>query len=202
MTVAATNELGTSTRSGRKKRLCVACNSRFYLSELLRVTRSPAGELVLDSRRNLGGRGANVCPTRKCLEKAIAGRRFEKTLKASVRYPDVEEFISSARVTSLRHLATLMISCNGARLLAIGSDEVKKSLDKGDASCLMIAKDASMKRRFLDLATDVDVPVMMLDSKQFMGDLLGRRPVGVIAVTDYGFAQRLTNILDRLEALV
>ena len=54
--------------------------------ELIRVVRSPEGEISIDSRGKKSGRGAYICPDEACLKKAVKSKALERTL--GVRIPD------------------------------------------------------------------------------------------------------------------
>jgi len=46
--------------------------------ELIRVVRSPEGEVSLDFRGKAPGRGAYVCPEPECLKKAIKTKAIDR----------------------------------------------------------------------------------------------------------------------------
>ena len=54
--------------------------------ELIRVVRSPEGEISIDSKGKKSGRGAYICPDEACLKKAVKSKALERTL--GVRIPD------------------------------------------------------------------------------------------------------------------
>lgn len=53
-------------------------------SELIRIVRSPEGEISLDATGKRSGRGAYICPSSSCLKKARKGRRIEKALECEI----------------------------------------------------------------------------------------------------------------------
>ena len=61
-------------------RTCVGCRVRALAGELLRVT-VVDGELVLDLRRRIGGRGAWLHPDPDCLTRAERRRAFPRALR-------------------------------------------------------------------------------------------------------------------------
>lgn len=65
-------------------RLCVACESVGSKRELLRIVRSPEGEVSIDLTGKKAGRGVYVCRKRECLEKAIKEKRLERGLRVSI----------------------------------------------------------------------------------------------------------------------
>ncbi|WP_414637415.1 YlxR family protein [Actinophytocola sp.] len=61
-------------------RTCVGCRGRALAGELLRVV-VVDGELVLDLRRRIGGRGAWLHPDPGCLTRAERRRAFPRALR-------------------------------------------------------------------------------------------------------------------------
>ncbi|CCJ33532.1 COG2740: Predicted nucleic-acid-binding protein implicated in transcription termination [Caloramator australicus RC3] len=52
--------------------------------ELIRVVRSPEGDISIDMTGKKAGRGAYICKDINCLEKAIKAKRFEKALEVKI----------------------------------------------------------------------------------------------------------------------
>ncbi len=52
--------------------------------EMIRVVKSPEGEISLDFTGKKSGRGAYICKSRECFEKARKARRFEKSLSCKI----------------------------------------------------------------------------------------------------------------------
>ena len=52
--------------------------------QLLRVVRSPEGEISLDQTGKKSGRGAYICREKECLEKAIRQHQIEKAFSCSI----------------------------------------------------------------------------------------------------------------------
>ena len=53
-------------------------------SELIRVVRSPEGEISLDLKGKKSGRGAYICRDLSCLKKARKGKRIERALECEI----------------------------------------------------------------------------------------------------------------------
>lgn len=66
------------------QRLCVGCRQMRPKRELIRIVRTPAGEVRVDPTGKASGRGAYVCPAGDCVEVAVRERRFEHALDASL----------------------------------------------------------------------------------------------------------------------
>ncbi|HAT98082.1 MAG: YlxR family protein [Acidaminococcaceae bacterium] len=66
------------------QRKCVGCGEMKSKKELIRVVRSPEGDISLDQSGKKAGRGAYVCPDKECITKAYKGHRLEKALEKQV----------------------------------------------------------------------------------------------------------------------
>lgn len=65
-------------------RRCVGCNTQRPKKELVRVVRSPEGEVSLDLTGKKSGRGAYLCPSAACLAKARKAKRLENAFGVPV----------------------------------------------------------------------------------------------------------------------
>ena len=65
-------------------RQCLGCREMKPKPELLRVVRSPEGEISLDPRGKKPGRGAYVCRSADCLRRAVKSRALSRALEAQI----------------------------------------------------------------------------------------------------------------------
>ena len=65
-------------------RQCLGCNEHKPKIELLRVVRSPEGEISLDFKGKKSGRGAYICRDVKCLRRARKSRRIDRNLECEI----------------------------------------------------------------------------------------------------------------------
>ena len=65
-------------------RSCVGCFESKPKKELIRIVRSPEGEISLDPDGKKSGRGAYICPDPECLRKARKAKRLEKSLECEI----------------------------------------------------------------------------------------------------------------------
>ena len=68
------------------QRQCVGCRTMKDKKALIRVVRTPEGQIVLDATGKKSGRGAYVCPDPACLKKARKSRALERAF--SLEIPD------------------------------------------------------------------------------------------------------------------
>ena len=87
----------TPSKKRIPERRCVGCSEHFPKSELVRVLRTPEGEILLDLTGKRSGRGAYICKNPACLKKARKSRRIETSLECTIPeevYNKMEEEIS------------------------------------------------------------------------------------------------------------
>lgn len=65
-------------------RQCLGCNQHMPKQQLLRVVRSPEGEVSLDFTGKKSGRGAYICKNLSCLKKVRKSRRLEHNLSCTI----------------------------------------------------------------------------------------------------------------------
>ena len=65
-------------------RQCVGCREMKPKKELIRVVRSPEGQVSLDFKGKLPGRGAYLCPDPACLARAKKSRALERAFSAQL----------------------------------------------------------------------------------------------------------------------
>ncbi len=65
-------------------RTCISCGEKSGKRTLVRIVRTPEGEVRLDETGRAAGRGAYVCANRACFERAMKRKAFAARLKTSV----------------------------------------------------------------------------------------------------------------------
>lgn len=65
-------------------RMCLGCNEMKPKKELIRVVKSPEGDISLDFKGKAPGRGAYICRSSDCLAKAKKARRLEKSFSCKI----------------------------------------------------------------------------------------------------------------------
>ena len=78
-------------------RMCTGCGQMKPKKELVRVVKSPEGEISLDLTGKKPGRGAYVCRSADCLKAARKARRLERAFSCQISaelYDRMEEELS------------------------------------------------------------------------------------------------------------
>jgi predicted RNA-binding protein YlxR (DUF448 family) len=66
------------------QRKCVACQEMMGKKELIRIVRSPEGDIQIDLTGKKPGRGAYLCGKANCFKLAKKSKAFERALKSPV----------------------------------------------------------------------------------------------------------------------
>ena len=66
------------------QRQCLGCRELKDKKALIRVVRSPEGEISLDFKGKKPGRGAYVCPDPACLAKVRKSRALERAFESAI----------------------------------------------------------------------------------------------------------------------
>ena len=65
-------------------RMCVGCREMKEKRALLRIVKSAEGEISFDPAGKKPGRGAYICRSTECLEKAVRQRQLERALEHKI----------------------------------------------------------------------------------------------------------------------
>lgn len=65
-------------------RQCTGCREMKPKRELIRVVRNADGDINIDTKGKLPGRGAYICPQTDCLKKARKSRALERAFGVSI----------------------------------------------------------------------------------------------------------------------
>lgn len=72
-------------------RVCIGCQEPKNKRDLIRIVRTPDGNVEVDLTGKKAGRGTYICPKRSCLEAAVKGKRIERSLKHPISAAVVAE---------------------------------------------------------------------------------------------------------------
>ena len=72
------------TRGKVPMRQCTGCREMKNKKEMMRVLKTGEGEILLDTTGRKNGRGAYLCYSLECLEKARNNKGLERSLKTEI----------------------------------------------------------------------------------------------------------------------
>ena len=71
-------------------RQCIGCGQMKSKKELLRILKTPEDMIILDATGRKNGRGAYLCNSRECLQRAIKTKGLERSFRMKI-LPEVYE---------------------------------------------------------------------------------------------------------------
>lgn len=82
------------------QRMCIACKQMKDKAELLRIVRSPEGEISLDFTGRRNGRGAYVCKSEECIVKCRKNKLLNRTFRQEVSDDVYEKLVEDFKLGS------------------------------------------------------------------------------------------------------
>ena len=78
-------------------RKCIGCQQMKHKNELVRVVHSKDGEMSVALTGKKSGRGAYICHSKSCIEKARKTRQIERAVKTNVPDEIYNELLNGAK---------------------------------------------------------------------------------------------------------
>ena len=171
-------------------RMCVTCRGKFPSEALFRMVAGPDGEVVAELGSRLPGRGGHCCFRPECIRGALEAKKLEHVLRARVTPPGAEELTEHLSALLRERLGGLLSAGGRKGVLAAGRDAALRAARAGGEGRWFLARDlsaGSLGEVKKEAARAVSLPMRMEE----IGDILGRRPVGVLYVADASLAESL-----------
>lgn len=187
------------------QRTCLGCRQVREQESLVRFVLSPRGEVLVDYRKRLPGRGAYACLNRRCLAEAVNRRQFERTFKRkAVQVPAVGELTESLLVQMRERILNLVGMGRKSRSIVAGSGMVLEGLTApSDLALILVTEDISdrIAEKVFRKAQAARVPVFRLFAKGRLGPILGKAESSVVAFRKSRLAQAVQQELLRYERM-
>lgn len=184
-------------------RTCLVCRSKASKPELCRFVRALDGEICFDERAELQHRGAWLCASRTCFQKAFQKKmlfRGEKTLPVNAEamtnmvYARIKKS-SLARLGFMRKIGQIEAGREAALRLASG----------GKIDVVLCAKDLSPRSIKEVREKSVAVETVRLQMSPFLmdeiGQSIGRKKTGVVGLSKSRITEEILLQLTKLAKL-
>jgi hypothetical protein len=86
----------------KPQRTCIVCRETKDKRDLIRVVRTPAGNLSVDPTGKANGRGAYLCRQASCWEKGLSKQRLAQALKMTLSAEEVAELQAQLQAELLK----------------------------------------------------------------------------------------------------
>ncbi len=180
-------------------RMCVGCKKRDSKYKLLRFVERN-GRLFFDPDYKAFGRGVNICPNPECFKIAFKKNLFEKALKTKIELPkSYEELIEEVKCLLAQRIIDAVRLGIKFKGVVLGKEAVEIEAERERLFLLIFAEDLSerSKKEF----ESHKVRIFSLFTKEMWGELLNRRPVGIIGVVDKGLARKISLLIEKYVSL-
>ena len=166
--------------------------------------RARVGQLLVDYRQKLPGRGAYTCIYRNCIVASVKQGGFSRSFKQSVKVSDAEALIETLTQSLKTRIVNLIGMARKAGAIVSGSNTVLQELGKPQSSLLIVATDAATGTadKILNRAKGCDVPSIKLFDKQILGSAVGQDDRSHLVLTNKKFARNIILEIDRLKKIV
>lgn len=187
------------------KRTCLGCRQVMEQHELVRYVLSPDGELLVDYRGRLPGRGAYTCLSRECLRLAVQRRQFQRTLR---REPlDIDPEVLNVAVLAAiesRIVNLLGMAKKSGVVLSGGKLVIDAMAVPGQVAVVMLAEDVStgIAEKVISSATYRQIPCWRLLDKERLGRMLGKEERSVVALKVGALAESIKAEMLRYKQMV
>lgn len=165
------------------QRTCAITRRSAPRDALLRLVVDPDGQVVVDARGNLPGRGAWILPDAETLTALPSRAGALKRVLGVV--PDGARLVDDVRDACLRGALDGLSIAAAAGVVVPGQDRVQRALVDGRVDTVALSSDLSPRtvRAVSELAAAVEGTVVHLDlSSEALGARVGRGATGVLAV--------------------
>lgn len=186
------------------ERTCAGCRAVHDKIELIRYVCDPTGQLLVDYRQKLPGRGAYTCVDRNCIIASVKKGGLSRAFKQTVAVPESEVLIQTLTDSLRRRILNLIGIARKAGAIVSGSNTVLQELGKPHASLLIVASDAATGTadKILNRAKGNDIPSVRLFDKQMLGSAVGHEERSHLVLTNKQFARNIILEIDRLKHIV
>lgn len=168
----------------------------------MRYVQAPDGEVLVDIRSKLPGRGAYTCPDRSCLEQAVKKRQFDRAFRGPCRLASYTELLEKLQAALVVRLESLLGMARKSGQVIGGSNMVLDALDKqGKVKLVLLAEDISsgIAEKIMRKTAAQGIQTVSLFRKAELGRLMGRSDRSVLALPEGQLTEAFQHVWQRYQ---
>lgn len=189
----------------KAKRTCLGCRQEFDQEQLIRYVASPEGDVLVDYRQKLPGRGGYTCFSVECVQTAAKRRQFGRTFRRPELAPSAEDLLDALRVQLRERILGLLGMARKSGNIISGSNLVLAALGgPAQPALVLLAEDVSdgIGDKVQGKAAAVGVSCFRFLTKADLGQQVGRDQRSTIGVKTGRLAESLRGELVRYRKIV
>ena len=179
---------------GKAQRTCLGCRQVKAQHDLVRFVSSPEGEILVDYRHRLPGRGAYTCAARGCLEQALQRNQFNRAFRRECRPTSAAGLIETISQEMLKRVENLLGMARKSGQSIAGSNAVLAAFDRPAPPVVVVFAEntsAGVAEKVARKARHHSAECLFLLDKVALGRLAGRSECSVFALTSGSLAENL-----------
>jgi len=190
--------------TGRRspQRTCLGCREVKDQDQLVRVVRSPEGDVLVDLKGRLPGRGAYLCMDRLCIEAAVKRKQFDRAFKQGCKVQDAKQLVDALSNEIRGHMSSLLGMARKSASFVSGSNAVLDALGRSSSlAVIILAEDISPQigAKVSGKAEHKKVKTVKLFNKIELGRILGRAERSVVGLPEGKLADAFLSDLQRYQ---
>jgi hypothetical protein len=193
-----TNQVAEHTAG--PQRSCIVCRKKLPAHELLRFVCSPAGELLLDYRHKLPGRGAYTCSDSRCYTKALDTQAFARAFKRPCKPASIHVIVQQLRTQILAKVVSLLGMARKSGVAVSGQHAIANALRRPhEVAWVLLADDmaVSAAAKLQHQVQAHDIRMMRGIDKQILSQALGGGERSAVLLKKSSLACTLKSELQR-----
>lgn len=194
-----------ATSGHKPQRSCLGCRQVLDQGLLVRYVLSPQGEVLVDYRHKLPGRGAYTCLDCGCIASAVKRRQFERAFRGGARNVDEVLLCGAVREQIRERILNLLGMARKSSNVVSGSSLVLDSLgERTGLALVLLADDVStaIGEKVAAKAAAAGIPCARLFDKGALGQILGKGERSVVALKNGLLAESVKTELSRYKNIV
>jgi len=185
------------------ERSCVTCRVKGAQQDFLRFVADPQGEVVVDYRNRLPGRGAYTCFERNCISGALLQGGFQRAFRRQLAPVAPEQFLANVKNAISQRIMGLVGIARKAGCVITGTSQMVSAISRQEVRLLFVAEDAAegSSEKMTRLAEQAGVEWVRFADQKRLGQIAGRENRNCLGITDKQFADSLALEVNRLKQI-
>ncbi len=187
----------------KPQRTCLGCREVVLQGELVRYVLSPGGDVLVDYRQRLPGRGAYTHIDPECVRAAVKRQQFDRTFKGKNNKTEGKKLLDELAGEIRDRVIGLLGMARKSGQAISGSSIVLDSLDPAETALVLVAEDVSagIGNKVQAKAERAGVPCERIFDKGLLGQVLGKGERSVVALRKGALAESMKKEIFRYKQI-